>query len=144
MIPETTSSGGTWVELTNLWELCCEESVFPRLSTLLRFIRNLQSDELVRLMGNRKDGKEIVVSTIHKVKGLEYDNGVVVPSRSSFGDAATSKEALQDGAAEEARLLYVALTRAKSRLVYFMGQREFSGTVRIPAATPVRPDGRRS
>lgn len=140
-IPETTSSGGTWVDLTNLWELCCEESVFPHLSTLLRFIRNLQRDELLRLMGSRKDGQEIVVSTIHKVKGLEYDNVVVVPSRTSFGDAATSKEALEDDAAEEARLLYVALTRAKSRLVYFMGQREFAWGRADPCRHPGEAGG---
>lgn len=143
-IPETASSGGTWVDLTNLWELCCEESVFPHLSTLLRFIRNLQRDELLRLMGSRKDGQEIVVSTIHKVKGLEYDNVVVVPSRTSFGHAATSKEALEDDAAEEARLLYVALTRAKSRLVDSWGSGSLLGAVLIPAVTPVRPEGRRS
>lgn len=135
-IPETTASGGTWVDLANLWELCCEESVFPHLSTLLRFIRNLQRDELLRLMGSRRDGQEIVVSTIHKVKGLEYDNVVVVPSRSSFGDTTTSQNALEDDAAEEARLLYVALTRAKSRLVYFMGQREFAWGRADPCRQP--------
>ncbi|MCB5412052.1 UvrD-helicase domain-containing protein [Pseudogemmobacter faecipullorum] len=125
-IPETANAAEGDVELGTLWDLCCGESVFPHLSTLLRFIRNLQRDELLRLTGQYGASHEVVVSTIHKVKGLEYDNVVIVPSRASFGDTTAGAEALEEDAAEEARLLYVALTRAKSRLVNFIGPREYA------------------
>jgi len=120
--PDTTSA----VDLATLWDLCCEESIFPHLSTLLRFIKNLQRDELQRLVGGRKGGHEVIISTIHKVKGLEYDNVVVTPSQSAFGNQSSGQPILEDDAAEEARLLYVALTRAKAWLVYFVGDREYA------------------
>ncbi|MBD3754305.1 MAG: ATP-binding domain-containing protein, partial [Gammaproteobacteria bacterium] len=91
-----------------------------------RFIKNLQRDELQRLVGGRKGGHEVIISTIHKVKGLEYDSVVVTPSQSAFGSQSSGQPILEDDAAEEARLLYVALTRAKARLVYFVGDREYA------------------
>jgi superfamily II DNA helicase RecQ/superfamily I DNA/RNA helicase/cold shock CspA family protein len=123
-IPEANADTESLGDLTILWDLCCEESIFPHLSTLLRFIKNLQRDELQRLVGGRKGDHEVIISTIHKVKGLEYDNVIVSPSQSAFGSQPSWQPILEDDAAEEARLLYVALTRAKSRLVYFVGDRE--------------------
>jgi len=120
-IPETRASAPSWADLSTLWELCTQESSFPHLSTLVGFLKTLKSDELQRLIGSRQGAGEAVVSTIHKVKGLEYDNVVVVPSRTRFGERSSDIEA---DAAEEARLLYVALTRAKSQLVYYVGDRE--------------------
>lgn len=133
-IPETRSSMESTVSLANLWNLCCQEHTFPHLSTLVRFIRDLQSDELERLLGAGRGGSHAVVSTIHKVKGLEFDNVIVLPSGSSFpyGDGVTGRgldsasDSLERDAAEEARLLYVAMTRAKTRLVYFAGDREYT------------------
>lgn len=110
-------------DLSVLWDLCAQETVFPYLSTLVEFLKDLRSDELQRLIGATRPEGEILVSTIHKVKGLEYDNVVVLPSRMSFGGSGTEIEA---NAAEEARLLYVALTRAKSRLVFHLGDRELA------------------
>jgi len=66
------------------------------------------------------------VSTIHKIKGLEFDNVVVLPSSTSFGTSGSKQDELERDAAEEARLLYVAMTRAKTRLVYFKGDREYA------------------
>ncbi|PCD75554.1 UvrD-helicase domain-containing protein [Pseudothioclava arenosa] len=122
-IPETRAGGRMAPDLSVLWDLCAQETVFPYLSTLVEFLKDLRSDELQRLLGATRPEGEILVSTIHKVKGLEYDNVVVLPSRMSFGDRSAEIEA---DAAEEARLLYVALTRAKSRLVFHLGDREYS------------------
>lgn len=122
-IPETRAGGQMDPDLSVLWDLCAQETVFPYLSTLVEFLKDLRSDELQRLLGATRPEGEILVSTIHKVKGLEYDNVVVLPSRMSFGGRSTEIEA---NAAEEARLLYVALTRAKSRLVFHLGDRELS------------------
>lgn len=120
-IPETRAGARMIPDLSALWDLCAQETVFPYLSTLVQFLKDLRSDELQRLLGATRPEGEILVSTIHKVKGLEYDNVVVLPSRTSFGGRGAEIEA---NAAEEARLLYVALTRAKSRLLFHLGDRE--------------------
>ena len=60
---------------------------------------------------------KIVLSTIHKVKGMEYD-AVVVPASSYCIDED------EGGNMEERRLMYVAFSRAKRHLYYYMGPRE--------------------
>ena len=72
----------------------------------------------------------IILTTMHKVKGLEFDAVVVTPSSASlpypkidedYGDLSDKeKEAIE----EERRLLYVAFTRAKKFLVAYLGERE--------------------
>ncbi len=64
----------------------------------------------------------LVVSTIHKVKGLEYDRVVIVPSTASI--VVTKGDALEAKAADETRLFYVAMTRAKQHLTFAFGDRE--------------------
>lgn len=120
-IPETRSGHPSNPDLLDLWDLCAQENVFPHMSTLARFLQDLRSDELQRLLGAQRADDKILVSTIHKVKGLEYDNVIVVPSRTNFGQKSA---AIEGDAAEESRLMYVALTRAKSRLVFYWGDRE--------------------
>ena len=109
------------VQLATLWDLCTQETAYPHISALIQFLRALRSDDLQRFLGASKGADAAVVSTIHKVKGLEYDTVVVLPSRTRFGQQANKIKA---DAAEEARLLYVALTRAKTRLTYYVGDRE--------------------
>ena len=99
---------------------------YAHLSDLVRFIRDLQLDELGRLLGGQKGRVQKIVSTIHKVKGLEFDRVIVLPSDLNFGRPAGSLTDLAMDAAEEARLMYVAMTRAKSCLTYFVGKREYS------------------
>lgn len=132
-IPETRLSTPLSADLDSLWDLCCQEQAFSHLSTLARFIRSLQSDELERLLGVRRGGFHAVVSTIHKVKGLEFDNVVVLLSSTSFGTRGSALAGVERDAAEEARLLYVAMTRAKTRLVYFAGDREYAWAKSPPA-----------
>lgn len=131
-IPETQTSTRLSVDLASLWDLCCQEQNFPHLSALTRFIRSLQSDELERLLGARRSRSHAVVSTIHKVKGLEFDNVVVLPSGTSFSRCSSAPAVVERDAAEEARLLYVAMTRAKTRLIYFAGDREYAWAMLPP------------
>jgi superfamily I DNA/RNA helicase len=132
-IPETRSSVASYVDPDSLWTLCCEEHVHPHLSHLVRFLKALQIDEYARLHGSSQSDAQAVISTIHKVKGLEFDNVVIVPSKISFGKPGASADALERDAAEEARLLYVAMTRAKSRLAYFVGDRERGWALSSPS-----------
>lgn len=116
------------VTLDDLWELCCREQSFPHLSSLVKFVDELRMDELVRLLGAVDEASTAVVSTLHKVKGLEFDNVVILPSMIQFGVAGRDRLGpdLLGDAAEEARLLYVGMTRAKRNLTYYRGDRERS------------------
>jgi hypothetical protein len=85
-------------------------------------------------LGAEAETSSVVVSTIHKVKGLEFDNIVVLPSNLPFGNGRFGKYLdLEGDAAEEARLLYVAMTRAKRNLWQFVGDREYSWARSSPA-----------
>lgn len=72
---------------------------------------------------------EIVLSTMHKVKGLEFDCVVVPPSFSNlplrdfaFDESGKLAEIIE----EESRLTYVAYTRARFRLLVFKHKREMA------------------
>jgi hypothetical protein len=124
-IPEVQQPQDSDVSLEELWDLCSLEQSFAHLLDLVRFIKDLQLDELGRLLGGRGGRPQAIVSTVHKVKGLEFDRVIVLPSDLSFGRLAASRTDLAMDAAEEARLMYVAMTRAKSYLTYFVGEREY-------------------
>ncbi len=123
-VPETRGNTVNDVRLEDLWKLCCAEQSFPHLSDLLLFINDLQTDELGRLLGASQSRPLAVVSTIHKVKGLEFDRVIVLPSYTRFTLSNVPQASLEMDAAEEARLLYVGMTRAKQWLTYFIGERE--------------------
>ena len=127
--PECNSAGANMVSLASLWELCCQEQAFPHISSLIRFVEELRSDDLSRLKGATATTSTVVLSTIHKVKGLEFDNVVILPSGANFPisqGGGRRRIELEGDAAEEARLLYVAMTRAKRNLWQFVGDREHS------------------
>jgi len=119
-VPETCGYVVNDVRLEDLWKLCCAEQSFPHLSDLLSFIKDLQTDELGRLLGASQSRPQAVVSTIHKVKGLEFDRVIVLTSFISFGLSKGPQASLEMDAAEEARLFYVGMTRAKHHLEYFL------------------------
>lgn len=104
-----------------------------RNSTLAKFIEYIDDmhdiSELLLLykeyqnwfssLGKRKKFKPtITLSTIHKIKGLEFD-AVVIPSADCDQDI-TGKEAIE----EERRLRYVGMTRARDYLHLIVGSRE--------------------
>jgi len=123
-IPETLQPSDADPPLEELWNLCCQERTFAHLSDLIDFIDDLQTDALERLRGSLHDRPAQVISTIHKVKGMEYDRVIMLPSLSGFGSDVPNLQSLAMDAAEEARLFYVGMTRAKRYLTYFVGERE--------------------
>ena len=74
----------------------------------------------------------IVLTTMHKVKGLEFDVVIITPSYASLPlsphrEYEAGEQPLADDLAdmdEERRLMYVAYTRAKKRLLVYKAQRE--------------------
>ena len=76
--------------------------------------------------------QEIVLTTMHKVKGIEYDS-VIIPS--SFSNLPTSyvpDDKIINYLEEERRLYYVAYTRAKKRLLAIQHHREISLDNNLP------------
>lgn len=65
-------------------------------------LQNAIPDEL-----NAPDDPHLVVSTIHRAKGLEFDSVVLVPGRDDASEAEAD---------EEARIIYVALSRARENI----------------------------
>lgn len=86
------------------------------------------------------DKLTIVLTTMHKVKGLEFDIVITTPSFSNLPlvfhreyEENTMPLAMEDDLAdmeEERRLMFVAYTRAKKYLYIFKGQREMALTNR--------------
>lgn len=72
---------------------------------------------------------EIVLTTMHKVKGLEFDSVIIPPSFSNLplrsSDLLTQTE-LEEQLDEEKRLAFVAYTRARYRLLIFKHSREIA------------------
>lgn len=74
----------------------------------------------------------VVLTTMHKVKGLEFDAVMITPSAVSlpmrphrvYADGETIQEDDAADIAEERRLLFVAYTRAKKYLHVYKGARD--------------------
>ena len=71
---------------------------------------------------------EIILTTMHKVKGLEFDAVIITPSYQPLGydRDGNLEEHWQDLIGEERRLYYVAYTRAKKRLYAYRYPRELN------------------
>ena len=66
----------------------------------------------------------MTISTVHKVKDLEFDTVIVMPSESGFPLKKVSSGLSTIDAAEEARIYYVAMSRARNNLYTEWGERE--------------------
>lgn len=118
-IPEVLFPRQEDITPESLVEVCRRETVSPRLFDLIELVSRLDTTEVARAGFSRQGVGDVVVSTIHKVKGLEFDRVWMLPSHSDFkGDEAD--------AVEEARLAYVGMTRAKQFLTLFYSDRELA------------------
>lgn len=123
IIPEVSTPNSDDISPWDVWELIRQERNYPRISDLIDFIEHTETDEFFRIIGKVGNSGSTVISTIHKVKGLEFDAVVLFPSQSGF-PLERHEQDLSGAAAEEARLFYVGMTRAKCRLVFGFGKRE--------------------
>ncbi len=112
---------------------------------MAQFIKDSLSEDnpqLYKLYDKYKDERilqdnqmNVVLTTMHKVKGLEFDAVIITPSVASLpfvpGQEAVDvniplTEHEKESIEEEQRLLYVAFTRARKYLVAYLGEREHS------------------
>lgn len=135
----------------DLYELVKKEYGRPRISDFINFIREMNLSDIERLkshhgmVGWQEDNDQntlvrITVSTIHKVKGLEYETVIILPSAEQFPMRANGSGVNQVDSAEEARLYYVAMTRARDQLYVGWGPRE-SNWYKMKQKSAIGQDG---
>lgn len=103
----------------NIAELVRFAGEFSDLASFLEQVALLQTTDN---FGNKKnDASQIILSTIHLAKGLEFDNVFIAGVKEGLiphGRTYYNEEEIE----EERRLLYVAMTRAKKKLfISFFG-----------------------
>lgn len=82
-------------------------------------------EQNIKEFGGDSSLQEVIITTMHKVKGLEFDAVLIPPSFSNLPTSNRFDEAdLQDYIEEERRLYYVAYSRAKRKLVVIKYDRE--------------------
>lgn len=96
----------------NIKELLAVSSEFEKISEFLESVALIQSEEIAdRKLGNAK----VTMMTIHAAKGLEFDEVVIVGLEEGLLPHSRSLLQLED-VEEERRLMYVAMTRARTKL----------------------------
>ena len=82
------------------------------------------------LCGSRSMSERVFVSTVHKAKGLEFDNVIVYEVSDGNYPGFFARDDVQRQQ-EEARRLYVALTRAKQRLILMWSSKRITQWGRV-------------
>jgi len=97
--------------LKHMDHTCVLENVFDSINKHIpEYIKYKESDLVI---GNEK----IIIATIHKAKGLEFENVIIPACTDDNFPSYYSKLAGEEGILESARLLYVGITRARKRLL---------------------------
>jgi ATP-dependent DNA helicase RecQ len=114
--------------LNSIYELAAKEKGRPRIYDLINFIQEMRTSDIDRLLakhGELSKENHFTIATIHKVKGLQFDAVIVLPSNAPFPFSGNNNLKVESiDSAEEARLYYVAMTRARNRLYTGWGSRE--------------------
>lgn len=87
-------------------------------SSIARFVSDYVLDPRIADR-NEEDGDCVIVSTIHSAKGLECSNCYLWDIDAMNWPKKTEMMVGKDGGEEERRLLYVAMTRAKDKLMIY-------------------------
>lgn len=103
---------------------------------LQRYIVDLSTLKESDFCNSRSIRERIYVTTVHKAKGLEYDNVIIFDAVDGRYPNAYNRDKKQD--MEDARKFYVALSRARHRLfvAYSMNTTDRHGVVHPRQLTP--------
>ena len=97
--------------LRHMDRTCVLQDVFVSINKYIpEYVKYKESDLVV---GDEK----IIIATIHKAKGLEFENVIIPACTDDNFPSYYSKLAGDEGILESARLLYVAMTRTRKRLL---------------------------
>jgi len=97
--------------LNHMKAKCTIDELFININKYIPEYRKYKESDLV--LGNEK----ITIATIHKAKGLEFENVIIPGCTDNNYPSYFSKKDGKKGILEDARLLYVAMTRTKNRLL---------------------------
>lgn len=95
--------------ISNIKEFARAANKFKTINLFLDYIESLKSKK------KKKGSNKIILSTIHRSKGLEWENVIVVGVNELILPHGRNLDG--DNIEEERRLAYVAITRAKERLL---------------------------
>jgi DNA helicase-2/ATP-dependent DNA helicase PcrA len=96
-------------------DMLTEESGHSLAEQLNRHLQELTTLKEADLCGASSMQERVFVSTVHKAKGLEFDNVIVFDAVEGKYPSAYADTSTKD--AEEARKFYVAMSRARRRLI---------------------------
>lgn len=115
----------------DLVDALCETSLVQQLDNHLQELNTMREADLC---GSKSMNERVVVSTVHKAKGLEFDNVIVYDVVE--GKYPSHYAATPEASDEEARKLYVAMSRARRRLVITVSHNAVTPYGRIYPRTP--------
>lgn len=98
-------------------------------STIEGFLKGIQEFDTTLLKGSDKKNNRITLTTVHSSKGLEFDTVILIdmidgilPTTSAIEDSENDNQKEMES---EARLFYVAVTRAKERLIFYQSSKMY-------------------
>lgn len=97
--------------MNNIKELIRAAGKFKNITEFITYIEKLK----LKRSKNKKQKNKVILSTIHRAKGLEWENVLLVGCNELILPHGRNTD--DDGLEEERRLAYVAITRTKKRLV---------------------------
>lgn len=115
------------------------------LHSFLSYVENAREHNLLKLRSRKDESAHVILSTVHGVKGLEFDSVFVTGLDSKKWGGKKKRELFylpefqglalgEEGESEqdERRLLYVGITRARESLVLTVSERDDEGRQRLP------------
>ncbi|MDO5409256.1 MAG: ATP-dependent helicase [Lachnospiraceae bacterium] len=97
---------------------------FKTFDEWLLHIETYQQELKEKAADRNRKGEGVVLSTMHAAKGLEYDTVYIIDANE--GITPHEKAVLEEDIEEERRLFYVAMTRAKNRLLICCTKEKFN------------------
>lgn len=112
-------SGGSYSIQAN--KMSALKNLASRTADVESFLKRVaEMDQIMEEHSQRKDSR-ITLTTAHSAKGLEFDTVVILDATEYIFPAHSAIESLREGSIkemeEEARLFYVACTRARNHLI---------------------------
>ena len=155
MLQDNTREGQErWANVVELSGLAAEYADVPPPDALYQFLENVALVSDVDSVDDSAQG--VMLITLHQVKGLEFDVVFVAGMEEGLLPHVRSMEDGESGIAEERRLAYVGITRARRHLyLLHVFRRHLYGTPQLAEASrflqeipadllevPMRPGGR--
>ena len=120
------------------------KSIAARENTIDGFLERMKVlEDIIRSKENKKDC-QLILSTIHSSKGLEYDNVYIIDVQDGIfpeeipKDIKCAEKNAIESYEEERRLFYVAVTRAKHNLYLFKTQERSTFVSQLVGKTQVK------